>query len=142
MKNITLMGLEYDESMINTLKRFNEYMSKKTNEMIEKVDSEAALIETMMAIEVEKTKYINNLQQEEKETIIHFCEASTVKEHKPIISSIPCIPAIMLSCVIPSLTGRIIVSALIAGILTLNASIFLNQRAYNKIMNLVLSKSN
>lgn len=142
MKNITLMGLEYDESMINTLKRFNEYMSKKTSEMIEKVDSEAALIETMMAIDIEKTKYIESLQEEEKETIIHFCEASVVKQHRPIINSIPCIPAIMLSCVIPSLVGRLIVSALIAGILTLNTSVLLNQRAYNKIMNLVLSKPN
>ena len=142
MKNITLMGLEYNENMINTLKRFDEYMRKETSEMIEKVDSEAALLEAIMKIEVEKTKYIESLQEEEKEIIMHFCKASAVKQHRPIINSISCIPAIMISCVIPSLAGRLIVNALIAGILTLNINVLLNQRAYNKIMNLISSKPN
>ena len=131
MKNILMLGKEYGEREIEALIKFDKHMTEKFIQRI--IDGGV----TVRDIEEERNRYIANANEEESEIIAHYVNASILNKHKPLLDMLVAIPCIILTSLISIFAIKIILSMLIAGMLTLETKIFLDKRAYKKIMNLI-----
>ena len=136
MRTINLLGLEYTEEMIDMLVKFDKHMNNKFAEKMVKGD-----LLTMDDIETEREAYIEKLDEHEGLVVKHFVSASFLNKQNPIMGMLPSIPAIMFTCLIDIFAIRLIVSALIAGVLTIELKMFADKRAYKKIMNIIKYKA-
>lgn len=131
MKNILMLGKEYGEREIETLVKFDNHMTEKFIQRI--IDGGV----TVKDIEEERNKYIANASEEESEIIIHYVNASILNKQNPLLDMLVAIPCIIFTSLISIFAIKLILSMLIAGMLTLETKIFLDKRAYKKIMNLI-----
>ena len=131
MKNILMLGKEYGEREIEALIKFDNHMTEKFIQRI--IDGGV----TVRDIEEERNRYIANANEEESEIIAHYVNVSILNNRKPLLDMLVAIPCIMLTSLISIFAIKLILSMLIAGMLTIQTKIFLDKRAYKKIMNLI-----
>ena len=131
MKNILMLGKEYGEREIEALVKFDKHMTEKFIQRI--IDGGV----TVRDIEEERNRYIANANEEESEIIAHYVNASILNNRKPLLDMLVAIPCIIITSLINIFAIKLILSMLIAGMLTLETKIFLDKRAYKKIMNLI-----
>lgn len=131
MKNILMLGKEYGEREIEALVKFDNHMTEKFIQRI--IDGGV----TVRDIEEERNRYIANASEEESEIIIHYISANALNKQNPLLDMLVAIPCIILTSLISTFAIKLILSMLIAGMLTLETKILLDKRAYKKIMNLI-----
>ena len=119
MKNILMLGKEYGEREIEALVKFDNHMTEK---FIQRIIDGGVTVRDI---------------EEESEIIAHYVNASILNNHKPLLGMLVAIPCIMLTSLISIFAIKLILSMLIAGMLTIQTKIFLDKRAYKKIMNLI-----
>lgn len=131
MKNICMLGKEYGEREINILVEFDRYMTNKfMSKLLEGNLTPNEIIE-------ERDMYIKNANEEESEVITHYISANALNNSKPLLDMLVAIPCTILTSLISIFAIRLILSMVIAGMLTIQTKMFLDKRAYKKIMKLI-----
>lgn len=134
MKNIELLGLSYTEEMIDVLVRFQKHME---NKFADKITS----ISEMQDIMDEQRRYYNNLNEDEQFIIAHFSRATSIDGMHPVFGMLVMIPIIFGTCFIASFGIKVLLSAMIAGVLTIEIKILCDKLAYKKIINIIEHKT-
>lgn len=130
MKAMNLMGIEYTEDKIKVLREYNRHMISEISGAIYNKDSITPL--EIMNI---RNDYLNSLSTEDCETINDFIDAGArLRERTPIINILFGIGLLALSCTIEVFAFKIILSVLIAGLLTIELKTLANKHMYKKIM--------
>ena len=73
MKSIKFMGREYDEKMINVLSDYDKFMS---DTLLDKIDDGGYI--SILEIVDARSKYMNELSDEDKDIIRHFIDSTTI----------------------------------------------------------------
>ena len=81
MKSINFMGREYNEKMINVLSDYDKFMS---DTLLDKIDDGGYI--SILEIVDARSKYMDELSDEDKDIIKHFTENTTILLRKnPIL---------------------------------------------------------
>ena len=81
MKSIEFMGREYNEKMINVLSDYDKFMS---DTLLDKIDDGGYI--SILEIVDARSKYMDELSDEDKDIIKHFTENTTILLRKnPIL---------------------------------------------------------
>ena len=81
MKSIKFMGREYDEKMINVLSDYDKFMS---DTLLNKIDDGGYI--NILEIVNARSKYMDELSDEDKDVIRHFMDSITILLRKnPIL---------------------------------------------------------
>ena len=81
MKSINFMGREYNEKMINVLSDYDKFMS---DTLLNKIDDGGYI--SIIEIVDARSKYMDELSDEDKDIIKHFTENTTILLRKnPIL---------------------------------------------------------
>lgn len=133
MKAINLMGMKYTEDMINVLRRYDKHMKDSSIKIIEE-DGSISILDIYIA----RKEYLESLNNEEADIIDNFIEiGSFLSKRHPVINIIFAISMIALTCLMTIFIVKMLISVLIAGILTIELRTLAGKRAYKKIMNLI-----
>ena len=130
MKTMNLMGVEYTEDKINVLREYNRHM---VNEVGNTIYNKNRV--TPFDIMIIRKKYLDNLNAEDCETINGFINAGALlRDRTPILNILLGNVLLALSCTIEVFAFKIILSVLIAGLLTIELKTLANKYMYKKIM--------
>lgn len=138
MRNIKLMGLEYNERMINVLSDYDRFMS---DALLDKVSDDGYI--NIFEIATTRNEYLERLSEDDKAVIKHFIDSTTMLfNRKPVFDIALDIIGIMLACLIGPFIIKLILSVILAGTLTVNLSTLSDKIACKKIMKLIAQKCN
>ena len=138
MRNIKLMGLEYNEEMINVLSDYDRFMS---DALLNKASDNGYI--NIFEIATTRNEYLERLSEEDKAVIKHFIDSTTMLfNRKPVFDIALDIIGIMLACLIGPFIIKLILSVILAGTLTVNLSTLSDKIACKKIMKLIAQKCN
>ena len=138
MKNIKFMGLEYNERMINVLSDYDKFMS---DSLLSKVDDSGYI--NIFEIATTRNEYLERLSEDDKAVIKHFMDSTTMLfNRKPVLGIALDIIGIVLACLIGPFIIKIIISVILAGLLTIDLGILSDKIACKKIMKLIVQKCN
>ena len=138
MKNIKFMGLEYNERMINVLSDYDKFMS---DSLLNKADGDGYI--NIFEIATTRNEYLERLSEDDKAVIKHFMDSTTMLfNRKPVLGIVLDIIGIVLACLIGPFIIKIIISVILAGLLTIDLGILSDKIACKKIMKLIIQKCN
>ena len=138
MRNIKLMGKEYNEEMINVLSDYDRFMS---DALLDKVSDDGYI--NVFEIMDTRNRYMDELSEEDKAVIKHFIDSTTMLfNRKPVFDIALDIIGIVLACLIGPFIIKLILSVILAGTLTVNLSMLSDKIACKKIMKLIAQKCN
>ena len=138
MKNIKFMGLEYNERMINVLSDYDKFMS---DSLLNKTDGDGYI--NIFEIATTRNEYLERLSEDDKAVIKHFMDSTTMLfNRKPVLGIALDIIGIVLACLIGPFIIKIIISVILAGLLTIDLGILSDKIACKKIMKLIIQKCN
>ena len=138
MKNIKFMGLEYNERMINVLSDYDKFMS---DSLLNKADGDGYI--NIFEIATTRNEYLERLSEDDKAVIKHFMDSTTMLfNRKPVLGIALDIIGIVLACLIGPFIIKIIISVILAGLLTIDLGILSDKIACKKIMKLIIQKCN
>ena len=130
MKTMNLMGVEYTEDKIKVLREYNKHMMSEISDTIYNKDS----ITPLDILNI-RNDYLNSLSTEDCETVNDFINAGALlRERTPILNILFSNVLLVLSCTIEIFAFKIIISILIAGLLTIELKTLANKHMYKKIM--------
>lgn len=130
MKTMNLMGVEYTEDKIKVLREYNRHMMSEISGTIYNKDS----ITPLDILNI-RNDYLNSLSNEDCETVNDFINAGALlRERTPILNILFSNVLLALSCTIEVFAFKIILSVLIAGLLTIELKTLANKYMYKKIM--------
>lgn len=133
MKNIKLMGIEYDEKKIKVLADYDKYI---TDTMMERAREQGEV--KYIDMHIERENYIDNLSNDDRLTMRHFISAATLlNKKKPMFNIISNIVLIYLTSLVSIFALKITLSILIAGCLTVSLSNLYNKIALKRIMKII-----
>ena len=138
MRNIKLMGKEYNEEMINVLSDYDRFMS---DALLDKVNDNGYI--NIFEIVDTRNRYMDELSEKDKAVIKHFIDSTTMLfNRKPVFDIALDIIGIVLACFIGPFIIKLILSIILAGTLTVNISMLSDKIACKKIMKLIAQKCN
>ena len=138
MRKIKLMGKEYSEEMINVLSDYDRFMS---DALLDKARDDGYI--NVFELVDTRNRYMNELSEEDKAVIKHFIDSTTMLfNRKPVLGIVLDIIGIVLACLIGPFIIKIIISVILAGLLTIDLGILSDKIACKKIMKLIIQKCN
>ena len=138
MRNIKLMGKEYNEEMINVLSDYDRFMS---DALLDKARDDGYI--NVFELVDTRNRYMDELSEEDKAVIKHFIDSTTMLfNRKPVFDIALDIIGIVLACFIGPFIIKLILSVILAGTLTVNLSMLSDKIACKKIMKLIAQKCN
>lgn len=130
MKTMNLMGVEYTEDKIKVLREYNRHMINEISGAIYNKDS----ITPLDILNI-RNDYLNGLSTEDCKTVNDFIDAGALlRDRTPILNILFSNVLLALSCTIEVFAFKIIISVLIAGLLTIELKTLANKYMYKKIM--------